>query len=168
MARLLMQYTISRNFWWTFLLSVLATLAVFFIPAYIIQPFRYESPRGLWWAMAIRHHAPFGSLLGVCFTLLLAWIIWYATGRGGKFFLVAGFLLAAGSAVLCRVNYFEWMFHPVRQAGFDSANKSKLDAGEMVLALNFNNDTRAYPIREMAYHHILNDIVGGVPVAVTY
>ena len=45
------------------------------------------------------------------------------------------------------------------------------DAGkhsEMVLALNFNHDARAYPISEMAYHHIVNDVVGGVPVAVTY
>jgi hypothetical protein len=163
-----MQYTISRGFWWTFLLCVLATLAAFFIPAYIIQPFRYESPRGLWWAMAIRHHAPFWSLLGVCFALLLAWIIWYATRRGGRFLLILGVLFATGSAVLCRVNYFEWMFHPVRQAGFELASQSKLDASEMVLTLNFNNDARAYPIREMAYHHILNDIVGGVPVAVTY
>jgi hypothetical protein len=163
-----MQYTISRNFWWTFLLCVLATLAVFFIPAYIIRPFRYESPRGLWWAMAIRHHAPFWSLLGVGFTVLLAWIIWYATRRGGRFFLILGVLFATGSAVLCRVNYFELMFHPVQHAGFESAGQSKLDASEMVLTLNFNNDARAYPIREMAYHHILNDIVGGVPVTVTY
>jgi hypothetical protein len=38
----------------------------------------------------------------------------------------------------------------------------------MVLALIFNDDARAYPVREMAYHHIVNDVVGGVPVAVTY
>ena len=72
------------------------------------------------------------------------------------------------SAVMARLNYFEWMFHPVQQYGFTAASQTKLDAGEMVLALSFNGDARAYPVREMAYHHILNDVVGGVPVEVTY
>jgi len=52
--------------------------------------------------------------------------------------------------------------------GFEAARQSKLDSGEMVLALSFNHDARAYPVREIAYHHIVNDVVGGVPVAVTY
>jgi hypothetical protein len=163
-----MRYTISRRFWWTFLLCVLGSVAVFFIPAYIIRPFSYQSPKALGWAMAIRQHAPLWSLLGVCLGLLLGWILWYATHRVGKLIIVAGVVLAAGSAVLSRQNYFEWMFHPVRQPGFEAASQCKLDPAEMVLTLNFNNDARAYPIREMAYHHIVNDVVGGVPVAVTY
>lgn len=27
---------------------------------------------------------------------------------------------------------------------------------------------RAYPITMLSYHHVVNDIVGGVPIAVTY
>jgi hypothetical protein len=77
-------------------------------------------------------------------------------------------LLAAASATMARMNYFEWMFHPVAQPGFEAADQSKLDVSEMILAVTFNNDARAYPIREMAYHHVVNDVVGGVPVAVTY
>jgi hypothetical protein len=76
--------------------------------------------------------------------------------------------LVTFSAVMSRLNYFEWMFHPVPNAQFESASTSKLDKGEMVLAIRYGSDARAYPIREMAYHHILNDVVGGVPVAVTY
>jgi hypothetical protein len=60
------------------------------------------------------------------------------------------------------------MFHPVQSAQFEAESASKLDKGEMILAVRFGDDARAYPIREMAYHHILNDVVGGVPVAVTY
>ena len=69
---------------------------------------------------------------------------------------------------MARMNYFEWMFHPVQSPQFESETASKLDQSEMVLALRFGNDARAYPIREMAYHHILNDVVEGVPIAVTY
>lgn len=73
-----------------------------------------------------------------------------------------------GAATVTRSNYFEWMFHPIRRAGFEPAARAKLDASEMVLTLNFRNDARAYPVREMAYPHIVNDVVGGVLVAVTH
>lgn len=39
---------------------------------------------------------------------------------------------------------------------------------EPVLGLNVGGDARAYPIRILMWHEIVNDIVGGVPVAVTY
>ncbi|MDX2145450.1 MAG: DUF3179 domain-containing protein [Rhodospirillaceae bacterium] len=39
---------------------------------------------------------------------------------------------------------------------------------EPVIALSINGDARAYPLRVMIWHEIVNDIVGGVPVAVTY
>ena len=29
-------------------------------------------------------------------------------------------------------------------------------------------EAAAYPIRQMAYHHLVHDTVGGVPVVVTY
>jgi hypothetical protein len=38
----------------------------------------------------------------------------------------------------------------------------------MILAVRIGAEARAYPIREMAYHHVLNDLVGGVPIAATY
>ncbi|MGQ0826528.1 MAG: DUF3179 domain-containing (seleno)protein [Actinomycetota bacterium] len=43
-----------------------------------------------------------------------------------------------------------------------------LDDGEPVLALEIDGDARAYPIQVMIWHEIVNDTVGGVPVAVTY
>ncbi len=39
---------------------------------------------------------------------------------------------------------------------------------EPVLSLYLNGEARAYPIRILIYHEIVNDTVGGVPVAVTY
>jgi hypothetical protein len=72
------------------------------------------------------------------------------------------------STVMARLNYFEWMFHPVDSARFETEAESKLDKNEMILAVRFGSDARAYPILQMAYHHVLNDVVGGVPVAVTY
>jgi hypothetical protein len=39
---------------------------------------------------------------------------------------------------------------------------------EAVIGLSINGDVRAYPIRILMWHEIVNDRVGGVPVAVTY
>lgn len=39
---------------------------------------------------------------------------------------------------------------------------------EPVLSLEINGDARAYPVQIMMWHEIVNDVVGGVPVTVTY
>lgn len=39
---------------------------------------------------------------------------------------------------------------------------------EPVVGLTINGDARAYPLRILTWHEIVNDIVGEVPVAVTY
>ena len=49
-----------------------------------------------------------------------------------------------------------------------SDNLELLPAKEPVVALEINRDARAYPIRAMVWHEIVNDTVGGVPVSVTY
>ncbi len=43
-----------------------------------------------------------------------------------------------------------------------------LSANEPVIGLEINGDARAYPLRILTWHEIVNDVVGGVPVAVTY
>jgi hypothetical protein len=160
----------SRSRWLWILFSAAALIAVgmFFIPAFIIRPFRYQSPRALVWAMAIRDRAPMGTLIAALACLLFAWLLWVGASRARK--IVVGCVMAAVafSTVMARLNYFEWMFHPVQSAEFESAAASKLDKKDMVMAVRFGSDARAYPIREMAYHHILNDRVNGVPIAVTY
>jgi hypothetical protein len=47
-------------------------------------------------------------------------------------------------------------------------NLDLLPADEPVVALEIDGDARAYPVRVMIWHEIVNDTVGGVPVSVTY
>jgi len=160
--------TRSRLLWVIFALIALAGIAVFFIPGFIIRPFTHQSARGILLAMAIRQRAPLVSLVCAIASLCLVLLLWPGTGRWARAGLTAIMLAVTFSAVMSRLNYFEWMFHPVDTARFDPEASSKLDSAEMILAVRFGSDARAYPIREMAYHHILNDVVEGVPVAVTY
>ncbi len=48
------------------------------------------------------------------------------------------------------------------------AEMSGLEDSEPVIGLAINGDARAYPLRVLTWHEIVNDTVGGVPVAVTY
>lgn len=43
-----------------------------------------------------------------------------------------------------------------------------LDPEELVLGVVIGDDARAYPISQMAYHHIANDQINGEPYLVTY
>jgi hypothetical protein len=151
-----------------FVLSVLAGLSLFLVPAWIIQPFKYQSPRALSLALAVRQLAPLGTLAAAVVALLLALKVWPQAALWKKLLISTGLCLAAAGAVMARVDYFEWMFHPVAAPGFQRAQDSQLDSAEMVMAVRFGDDARAYPIRAMAYHHVLNDVVQGIPVVVTY
>ncbi|MCH8110078.1 MAG: DUF3179 domain-containing protein [Chloroflexi bacterium] len=43
-----------------------------------------------------------------------------------------------------------------------------MEPDEQVLGLSINGDNRAYSIPMLSRHEIVNDVVGGVPVAVTW
>ncbi len=52
---------------------------------------------------------------------------------------------------------------------FITPQKAKwLKASEPVIALGINGDHRAYPLQIMMYHEIVNDIVGGQAVSITF
>lgn len=49
-----------------------------------------------------------------------------------------------------------------------AANKTGLEDREAVITLEMGGQARAYPLRYLMWHEIVNDTVAGVPVAVTY
>ncbi len=154
--------------WYLFVPAALVGIGLFFVPAYVIRPFHHQTPGALGLAMHLRQLAPRGTLAASLLCLVFAVILWETANRTRRIILASVMAVVAFSAVMSRLNYFEWMFHPVKDAGFEAASTSKLDNGEMILGIRYGADARAYPIREMAYHHVVNDVVGGVPVAITY
>jgi hypothetical protein len=151
-----------------FVVASLTAFAFFAVPAFIIRPFTYQSAGGIRLAMAVRQQAPVWSLVAAMAALFLALRVWPRVSKMRRAFMVVALILGVAGAAMSRIDYFEWMFHPITAAGFDSAASSKLPGSEMVMAVKFGADARAYPIVQMAYHHVLNDSVGGVPIVVTY
>jgi len=43
-----------------------------------------------------------------------------------------------------------------------------VEPNDLVLAVSRDGDAAAYPIRLIAYHHIVNDRIGRTPSVVTY
>jgi membrane protease YdiL (CAAX protease family) len=154
--------------WAAYCVCALLACALFFIPAFVIRPFRYQAPRALFAAMALRQRAPLPTLLLAFVCFILAFGLWRRSNRWLKSGLVLTLLVVTFSAVMARQNYFEWMFHPIAGAQFLAQSQSKLDPKEMIMAVRLGDDARAYPISQMAYHHVLNDVVGSMPIAVTY
>jgi hypothetical protein len=143
--------------------------ALLIYPIYVIWPFRRQGPRELLYALVVMRYRPIGMILAVCG--MLAAIIWYwrMEHRTLRRFLSAMcVVIVAVAAVLSRINIYEMMFHPAGPPAIAAASESKLDGGEMVIAVKVNGSARAYPIRSMSYHHIYNDVVAGEPIVATY
>ena len=75
-----------------------------------------------------------------------------------------------GAAWLAQQNPFEWMFNPVRAAEYASLDEASAFVADddMVLAVECDGDAVGYPVRLLAYHHLVEDTVGGRAIVATY
>ena len=138
-------------------------------PMMVIQPFRRQGETELKAALWVMRWRPYFEAVAVAGTLAVTFWYWRVQSRiRPRVFVAIAALLICGAAALTRVNVFELMFHRYDKPAFSSASKSKLDPDEKVIAIVLNRQARAYPIRSMSYHHIVNDEVGGIPVVATY
>ncbi len=143
------------------------SLAAILYPAWVVQPFRAQGARELAIALTLIRFAPAVTLAAAVCGILAVVAFWPQRWIGRTASAAAVVLLLAG-AVFARVDYFEWMFHPNPSPRFVPLAQAAIGADDMVLAAHFGNEAHAYPIRFLAYHHVLNDVVGGVPLVATY
>ena len=151
---------------------LLACLAVALVcllyPIYVIQPFRAQGARELAVALRVLGFRPIVTVICAACAILAAALFWAHSGRTGRVLTVAGALVVCLAAGLSRVNVYEVMFHRVDAPAFEPVAESRLDADEKILAVQLAGTARAYPVRALAYHHVVNDSVDGVPIVATY
>ena len=156
--------------WLALLIVVIAALAVVAAPVWIIQPFKPQTNGGLAVSYALRRWSPLLTVTALVISLALVVWLWRGSRRWiAKVVLVILLLPAIAAAWFARQNHFEWMFNPLANSAYAKANDA-LFVGEddMVLAVEHNGDAVAYPVRLMAYHHVVGDTVGGTPIVATY
>ena len=160
-----------RWFWAGAGLLLLVSLAALVVPLMILQPFSPQTPGSIGIAYTIRRAAPLGGAVVALGVLLLAARLWPGAGRGRAGLVLLG-VLALAVAGLVWVNPFERMFAPLPQPGFASAAAASWVAPpDLVLALSESPGPRGghcFPLRQIAYHHVVNLEVDGRPLVVTY
>ena len=165
------QTGIERRLIWPALLGLLVfSIAFVAIPVFLVQPFRPQTQRALEISYLLRSWSP--SATAIMLLAALALVIWrwrQARRWWRKTLLVILLSLSIVPAWFARQNHFEWMFNPLHNSAYVKvADAAFVRDSDMVLAVKINNEAVAYPVRLMAYHHVVADTVGGNPICATY
>jgi len=152
---------------------LLACLALSLIcvgyPIYVIRPFRAQGARELAIALAVMQFRSAVTLISGAVALAALVLYWRAQPRRWRrAFAAIGAGLVCILAALARVNIYELMFHPDDRPSFAAASRTKLDKDEKVIAVKIGAAARAYPIRNISYHHVINDVLDKVAIVATY
>jgi hypothetical protein len=161
--------THRRIAWLLLLIILIIGLGIVITPIWIIQPFKPQTQRGLELSYLFRRVSPFVTVLAFLAVLLMTIWLW----RGTRWFLkvlLALLLLPLFAATwMARQNHFEWLFKPYSSVAYSTvAQANFVGDTDMVLAVKNNGEAVAYPVRLMAYHHLVQDVVGGRPLVATY
>jgi len=154
--------------WFTLFLLTVITLAVLAAPVVILHPFKEETMRGLTIAYDLKRWGLLIDLLAIAAAIVVAVKLW--GGRWWRKAIVSfAVVVMIAASALARFNHFEKMFRPLPQPKYASATETKfVDDDDMVMTVARGAEAAAYPIRQLAYHHIVQDLVGGIPIVVTY
>jgi hypothetical protein len=161
----------TRRFVFTLVLVAClgVTLVCVVYPIYVIRPFRHQGAGELAVALVVSRFRGVVTVVTVIAAVLAGIGYWRVQKSKWKRALTA---LGAASVVvlafLARINVYELMFHPVDHPSFTAAKDVTLDGVEKVVAVRVGGEARAYPIRSMSYHHVVNDVVGGAAIVATY
>jgi hypothetical protein len=149
---------------------ILVSFVWFAVPVFLIYPFRTQSPQDIAIAYTLRSRAEVVTLLLLALGAGSAAFLWTRRiGRKSRVLTGLALTLLAGIAFLARQNHFEWMFGPLPEPRFvDAAEATHVSDDDLVLGVRVGDEARAYPVRALAYHHVVNDVVANEPIVATY
>jgi Protein of unknown function (DUF3179) len=156
--------------WLLLIIIAIITFAVVVIPVYLIQPFAPQTERIIEVSYFLRSWSPIFTIVSAIISLFLSIVIWRNSKRWfTNIPLILPLVLIGFSAWFAQQNHFLWMFNPLANSSYATVSDANfIKDDEMVLAVKINNEAVAYPILQMAYHHVVADVVGGQPITATY
>ena len=155
--------------WLSLSLIVAASVTMAAIPAFVIVPFKAQTAAGVEWSYWLRRHSPAATAVATLLFLSICVALWRGARWPGRLAMAALLAPLVAVAWFARQNHFEWMFKPLPNADYARIVEADfvLDS-DMVMAVEINGEAVAYPVRQIAYHHVINDVVGGKPITATY
>ena len=158
-----------RAFWLGLFVVLMIGLIIVITPIWLIMPFKPQTPRGLAISFAMKRTSPIVTIVAAALYLIICIRLWRGSRWFGKGLMVLLFVPLAAATWMSRQNHFEWLFHPYATIAYARpAEVDYVSDNDMVLAVNNNGESAAYPVRLMAYHHLVQDTVGGKAVVATY
>jgi len=155
--------------WLIVFVLVVAVVTMVLTPVFLIMPFKAQTPRVMEVSYLMRRWSPFVTLFGSLAILTLMLGLWFGGRWWSRAFMLLLLVPTLGATWLARQNHFEWMFNPLAHAAYAKVNEADFVTGsDIVMAVDINGEAAAYPIRQMAYHHLVQDVVGGTPIVATY
>jgi hypothetical protein len=147
----------------------LISLTVIAVPVWLIMPFHVQTHRILEVSYIFRRVSPILTVIvsaAIIFQMIRIW-------KGRRWWTKGAMTIALLLALFCtwaaRFNHFELMFNPIKDPAYASTTEASFVAdSDMVMAVEINGEAAAYPIRQLGYYHVVQDVVGGVPIVVTY
>jgi hypothetical protein len=151
-------------------LGILLLFATEILRVYFIMPFpgsQHADTIGL--AYFIHHNRVLLRLLGLL--LVIVPLLKYLS-RGRTWTRVSLYIVLALYAVVFYFFNFRFeadkMFYQPGTIRFADAATNKIAPEKLVIGVTVNDESKAYPIQIIGYHHQVRDTVGGMPVMVTY
>jgi hypothetical protein len=114
---------------------------------------------------AVRFVQTVAPILSVGVAVMAAIVLW----RRRSWSAAALLVVSMGCVTLSRVNLLERVFAPARGAEtVGIASFHDVRDTDMVIGVVIGGQSRAYPVRYLAYHHMLNDQLGSTALLPTY
>ncbi|MFN8355174.1 MAG: DUF3179 domain-containing (seleno)protein [Spirosomataceae bacterium] len=156
----------TKLFWTAVALLMLPSL----VQAYLLMPFPgSQDLEVITIAYYLEHVIMPLRLVGALLLLPALWLIFTKGTRKAQWVVGVTLVVCAAMGYFSDVEYkAERMFEEPQHIRFESAQDNKVPDSLLVIGLVYDGNAKAYPINYLGYHHKVQDIVGTLPVLVTY
>ena len=156
--------------WILLFLLLLSTGLLAMLPWWLMNPARPQTQSDIELAFALRGGwntvFSFTAFAGGAMLCLRRWLV----GRGlEKLVAVFTLFLIGLCAAVANINLIGEVFQPIFTKGFVKPEEVKfLTSDDLLLVYSAGEETRAYPLRLLGYHHLVEDELAGTRLLATY
>jgi Protein of unknown function (DUF3179) len=152
------------------IIGILLLLATEILRVYFIMPFPgSQQSNTIDWAFYIEKYKWLLRIIGL---VLVAKPV-YELFTGKK--LLPKILFSVFAIIYLVIFFFfnfrfeaDKMFYQPSVKNFSSSAGNTIDSNKLIIGIDINGESRAYPIQIIGYHHQVKDTVGNTPVMITY
>jgi hypothetical protein len=152
------------------IIGILLLLATEILRVYFIMPFPgSQQSNTIDWAFYIEKYKWLLRIIGLALVAKPAYHLFTGKKTLPKILLSLVFFIYATIFFFFNFRFeADKMFYQPSIKNFSSLAGNTIDSNKLVIGIDINGESRAYPIQIIGYHHQVKDTVGNTPVMITY